>query len=164
MLGLLGSYANLRRYAVTEWCARRICGSIRNLYNMGMDRVTDWLSLSTRSLKRSLPSILGTPTSSAGHLGVEGKDILKTFRWHSIWISSRAPIRRARGGRDASIGLCSSAKCGARSTLGTSWFPWRSSFLPRPAHQPSISCPKCIQWSHTPYQEIARTTNNGTRC
>jgi hypothetical protein len=42
---------------------------------------TYWLSLSTRFPKLSCPSISGTPESSPGHLGVDGRDIVtRTFR------------------------------------------------------------------------------------
>jgi hypothetical protein len=42
---------------------------------------TYWLSLSTTSPKLSCPSISGTPESSAGHRGVDGRDIVtRTFR------------------------------------------------------------------------------------
>ena len=45
---------------------------------------TYWLSLSTRSPKLSLPSTLGTPASSEGHLGVEGIDMISAIYIHTI--------------------------------------------------------------------------------
>lgn len=40
---------------------------------------TDWHSLSTRSPKHSSPAISGTPVSSAGHLGVDGIDMVGSY-------------------------------------------------------------------------------------
>jgi hypothetical protein len=54
----------------------RTCQRTESLREQIWKEGTCWLSLSTRLPKLSLPSTVGTPASSEGHLGVDGSDMI----------------------------------------------------------------------------------------